>query len=292
MDDASGHGGHESGHGGGRTPEPVTDIGRAMRDVLAAAPQFVATFQAKPDDKHGHGHDEAHADELDPGLRKLIDEIRDGLKQMRNPAGVVANCKDALKQLIASFGDLNGKPAQVRREAAAPHGALVGAVLIALAAVAVGFLAFGGHTDAAFAGGVDPDYRQLAYPAAVDTPNLASWLAWIVLALAVVGAAIWTVGRTSPAPRPSGGEHAGLKGLYDRGFISRDLYDRGRLLASDDPLIRPPAGENYAREFGAFVLALADTLTHRKRLGVASIYRDGKAEAGPSMFAARPKSGH
>lgn len=304
--------------GGKRPNEPTTEIGRAVRDVLAAAPQIITTLQARPEqgcgvratgcehdayvgqdccaDTEGAGDRQVCGgqcqcdgrcrctcppDCLDPPLRKVIDEIRDGLRQMRNPAGVVANCNDALKRLIAAFGEISGSSSHGHHDHADPRANLVGAVLIALAAVAIAFLLFANHTDAVFQAGVDPDYRAMAYPAAVDAPNLGTWLAWIVLALAVVGAAIWTMGRM-PAigPKPPSHDHAGLKDLYDRGLISRDLYERGNRLASDDPLTRPAAGESYAREYGAYTLALADALCHRRTLGDAAGYREASATAG------------
>lgn len=268
MDDASGHEPHKDG--------PSTDLGRALSDVLNAAPQFVATLQSKPHDDHKHGEHGHDDDGLDPSLTKLIDEIRTGLKEMRNPAGVVANCNDALKRLCAAFGDFNGKPLRAR-DPGRPYNHMLGVVLLALAAVAIGFILVGGHTDVTYPPVSDPDYRQLAYPAAVDAPNLGTWLSWIVLGLAAVGAAIWTMGRMPDgSSRPAGGDNAGLRRLYERGLISGDLYDRGRWLAPDDLLQRQSSSENYAREYGAYVLALADALRHRRRLGAAASYRDAR----------------
>lgn len=276
MDDASGHGGHGDGH----RAEPTSDLGRAMRDVLAVAPQFVATLQAKPDDHHGkHDHDEhEEKDYLGAPLTKLIGEIQAGLKgDMRNPAGLIADCKDALSALVKKFEGLkpsghgHGHGADAR-----PHNHLVAAILLALGVLAGAFLLFGGHTDAVFPAGSDPDYRQLAYAGAVDAPNLGTWMAWAVLLLAGAGALIWMWGRTPPPRQSLKQDNAKLRGLYEHGSISHDLYDRGRKLAPDgsgasfgaSASEREPTPQ-YAMEFSRYILALADAYRHRRRMEAA-----------------------
>lgn len=266
MDDASGHGGHKD--------EPTTEIGRVVREVLNAGPQIVTTLQAKPDD-HGHGHGHGHEENfLDARLTKLIEEIQAGLKgDMRNPSGLVADCKDALAGLMNQFEGLKPIPGHGESHGPRPHGHLLAAVLLALAVVAGGFLLFGAHTDVVYAGGSDPDYRQLAYPGAIDAPNLGTWMAWAVLLLALAGGAIWAMGLSQPSGRRPRQDNARLRRLYENGAISGDLYDRGRRLAPDagafggpPPAAPAPPTREHAKEFGQYILALADAYNHRRRL--------------------------
>jgi hypothetical protein len=260
---------HGTGHSGGHGEAPTTEIGRVVRDVLSAAPSLVTTLRSGHDD---HGHDEH--DGLDSDLGKLIAEIQEGEKEARSPAGLIANARLALDDIYDKFGGLKSprptEPEPHRR----PHHYLLAAVLLALLVVAGGFLLVGGGADAVYAAGADPDYRQLAYPGAVETPNLASWLAWLVLILALAGVAIWAMSHLS-APRPTRtGDNAKLRDLYERGLISYDLYDRGRELAPDETLrlsslAKPlPPTKERARALSALVVALADALRHRLRLDV------------------------
>lgn len=263
---------HGSGHsgGGGGGDAPTTDIGRVVRDVLNAAPSIVTTLKSGHDE-HGHGHDDE--DGLDPDLTKLIAEIREGEKEARSPAGLIANSRSALDDIYDKFGGYNSPRPVLPDQRQRPHHYLLAAVLLGLLVVAGGFLLMGGGTDAVYAAGSDPDYRQLAYPGAVDTPNLASWLAWLVLILAVAGGVIWASSHVSmPRPAPVG-DNAKLKDLYERGLISYDLYDRGRQLLPDDtlrlgsaPLKSTPPTKERARALSALVVALADALRHRIKL--------------------------
>src|SRR3569623_1063404 len=84
---------HGSEHAGGHA-EPKTELGRAIKALVSAAPPLVAALTSSADD-HGHHHD--GDDVLDLKLRKLIEEIREGLEKMRNPAGLIANCDEALR---------------------------------------------------------------------------------------------------------------------------------------------------------------------------------------------------
>jgi hypothetical protein len=111
---------------------------------------------------------------------------------------------------------------------------------------------------------------------AVDAPSLAAWFAWAVLLLAIAGAVTWLIGRVRPAPRSAGGDNAELAELHRRGAVSRDLYDRGKWLAPDDAACRPKPSRAYAKEFALYVVALADTLKHRRRLETAAQLREPK----------------
>jgi hypothetical protein len=276
---------------GGQDERPSTDLGRVVQDVLKAAPQFVATLQSRPDelrpDRHHHRHHGAHEDcRLEPGLGGLIEEIREGLDKKRSPAGVIAACGVAMDQILAAFGGLNGK-AEARSEKSRPKasGALLGGVLLALAAVAAAFLFWGARTDVAYAPGSDPDYRQLAYQGAVDTPNLGTWMAWIVLALAVAGAVAWVIGHVQlPPPRGLRDDHPDLKDVYDRGLISRDIYERGAWLVGQRGRTRERINADYANEYAVFVMALADALCHRRKLDDAALYRSGGEQLAGEPF--------
>lgn len=292
MDHGSAHSGTHGGHGGhDGHDEPKTDIGRVVRDVLSAAPSLVTTLRSGHDDHaHGHDHDEDDDGLVDPHLEKLISDIREGLKEARNPAGLVADCNDALKQLVGGLKQAGGAP---ERAAAAegPHNHLVAGVLTALIVIAGAFILFGAHSDVVYGPEIAPDDRAMAYMGAVDAPNLGNWFAWAVLILAIAGAVMWTMGRISNAPRPTSGDNADLRELYERGAISRDLYERGKWLAPDDALARPKPSRAYAKEFAQYIVALADTLKHRRRLETAAQLREPRSEVlGGSLFGARTRA--
>lgn len=286
MDHGSGHSGGHDGH----ADEPTTDIGRMVRDVLKAAPSLVTTIKSGNDD---HGHDHGHEDEaglVDPHLEKLIADIKEGLKEARNPSGLIADCDDALKQLIGGLKQAGGSTEKVSGGEGS-HNHLVAGVLTALVVIAGAFLFFGGHSDVVYGPEIAPDERAMAYMGAVDAPNLGTWFAWAVLLLAIAGTVMWTIGRSKGAPRPTGGDNADLSELHRRGAISRDLYERGRWLAPDDPLSRPKAGRAYAKEYAQYVVALADTLKHRRKLETAAQLREPKPlnGLGGSMFGSRSR---
>lgn len=286
MDHGSGHSGGHDGH----ADEPTTEIGRMVRDVLKAAPSLVTTIKSGNDD---HGHDHGHDDDgglVDPHLEKLIGDIKEGLKEARNPSGLIADCDDALKQVAGGLKQLGGS-AEKAKTGDGPHTHLVAGVLTALAVIAAAFIFFGGHSDVVYGPEISPDDRAMAYMGAVDAPNLGTWFAWAVLLLAIAGAVIWSMGRMKSAPRPTGGDNADLAELFKRGAISRDLYDRGKWLAPDDGLSRPKAGRAYAKEYAQYVVALADTLKHRRKLETAAQLREPKPLdiLGGSFFGSKPK---
>lgn len=289
MDHGSGHSGGHGGHDG-HADEPTTEIGRMVRDVLKAAPSLVTTIKSGNDDHgHDHGHDEDDAALLDPHLDKLIGDIKEGLKEARNPSGLVADCDDALKQVIAGLKQAGGS-AEKAGGGEGGHNHLVGFVLTALAVIAGAFIFFGGaRSDVVYGPEIGPDDRAMAYMGAVDAPSLGTWFAWAVLLLAIAGAVMWTMGRMKPAPKPSGGDNAELGELFKKGSISRDLYDRGKWLAPDEALSRPKAGRAYAKEYAQYVVAMADTLKHRRKLETAAQLRETKPMdlLGGSLFGPR-----
>jgi hypothetical protein len=263
-----------------------------VRDVLKAAPAITLT-SAGCDHGHDHGHDEECGALIDPHLDKSITDIKEGLKDARNPSGLVADCDDALKQIIAGLKQAGGA-AEKAGGGEGPHNHLVAGVLTAMVVIAAAFIFFGARTDVVYGPEIGPDDRAFAYMGAVDAPNLSTWFAWAVLLLAVAGAVIWAMGRMNAAPRPAGGDNADLAELFRRGAISRDLYERGKWLAPDDALSRPKASRAYAKEYAQYVVALADTLKHRRCLETAAQLREPRPldVLGGSLFGKPRREGH